>query len=177
MLENSVWRQYNSENTFREKLSHFCTIEVINIIEDDKDLYGVLKAKLTKKELKLFAMDSAGLSDDVIKEAFSYDDEDGADLVIPFIGSWSFPIAYDIPITPLDLNWSSSPIELDPLGFKEETVSFSDSDIEQGIRLNDEYYIDNDLHVNIIFGTVTIQIYSFVIDVPIEIFNIYVSST
>ena len=76
MLENSVWRQYNSENTFREKLSHFCTIEVINIIEDDKDLYGVLKAKLTKKELKLFAMDSAGLSDDVIKEAFSYDDEE-----------------------------------------------------------------------------------------------------
>lgn len=76
MLENSVWRQYNSENSFREKLSQFCTIEVINMIENDKDLYGVLKAKLTKKELKLFAMDSAGLNDDVIKEAFSYDDEE-----------------------------------------------------------------------------------------------------
>ncbi|MEA3331114.1 MAG: hypothetical protein U9Q29_05405 [Campylobacterota bacterium] len=76
MLENSVWRQYNSENSFREKLSQFCTIEIINMIENDKDLYGVLKAKLTKKELKLFAMDSASLSDDLIKEAFSYDDEE-----------------------------------------------------------------------------------------------------
>jgi hypothetical protein len=76
MLENSVWRQYNSENTFREKLSHFCTIEVEILIEDDKILYGVLKSKLTKKELKLFAMDSAQIENDKLKSELSLDDEE-----------------------------------------------------------------------------------------------------
>ncbi len=76
MLENSVWRQYNDENNFRDMLAKFCRLALVDIIEDDKTLYGVLKAKLTKKELRLFAMDSAGMSDDVIKEEFSYDDDE-----------------------------------------------------------------------------------------------------
>ena len=76
MLENSVWRQYNDENDFREKLSEYCHIDIINLNEDDKELYGVLKAKLTKKELKLFAMDSAGLDDVKVKSEFSYTDEE-----------------------------------------------------------------------------------------------------
>ena len=76
MLENTVWRQYNSENNYREKLSEFTSIDAIDMIEDDKELYGVLKAKLTKKELKLFAMDSAGLDDSAIKKEFSYNDEE-----------------------------------------------------------------------------------------------------
>ena len=75
MLEQSVWRQYNSENNFREKLGEFTQLDVLDIIEDEKVLYGILKAKLTKKELKLFAMDSANLPDTAIKEEFSYDDE------------------------------------------------------------------------------------------------------
>lgn len=76
MLENTVWRQYNSENNYREKLAEFTLIDSIDMIEDDKELYGVLKAKLTKKELKLFAMDSANVSDDAIKSEFAYDDEE-----------------------------------------------------------------------------------------------------
>jgi len=76
MLERTVWRQYHEENDFREKLSQFCKIDVINIIEDDKILYGVLKAKLTKKELKLFAMDTAAIDDEKLKSEFSYSDED-----------------------------------------------------------------------------------------------------
>lgn len=75
MLESTVWRQYNEENNFREFLAEFTQIESINLIEDDKELYGVLKSKLTKKELKLFAMDSAKCDDDAMKNAFSYDDE------------------------------------------------------------------------------------------------------
>ena len=59
MLKNSVWRQYNEENNFRVMLARFCKMDIDEIIEDDKTLYGILKAKLTKKELKLFAMDSA----------------------------------------------------------------------------------------------------------------------
>ncbi len=76
MLENTVWRQYHEENDFRQSLAEFCSLEAENMIADDKDLYGVLKAKLTKKELKLFAMDSANMDDEKIKEEFSYNDEE-----------------------------------------------------------------------------------------------------
>ena len=76
MLESTVWRQYNGENNFRELLSEFTHIDILDLIEDEKELYGVLKAKLTKKELKLFAMDSAKIDDQKIKNEFSYSDED-----------------------------------------------------------------------------------------------------
>jgi len=76
MLENSVWRQYHKDNNFREKLSEFYKQGVEFMISDDKALYNVLKAKLTKKELKLFAMDSAHVSEEDMKEAFSYTDEE-----------------------------------------------------------------------------------------------------
>ena len=74
MLESTVWRQYHDENDFREKLSQFCKMDSLEIIADDKILYGVLKAKLTKKELKLFAMDTAQIEDETLKSEFSYDD-------------------------------------------------------------------------------------------------------
>jgi len=76
MLENSLWRQYNKQNNYREMLARWCKMDIIELIEDDKILYGVLKAKLTKKELKLFAMDSAQMQDDELKSELSLDDEE-----------------------------------------------------------------------------------------------------
>ena len=76
MLENTVWRQYNSTNNYRELLAEFTQINILDLIEDEKELYGLLKAKLTKKELKLFAMDSASLDNEKIKNEFSYNDEE-----------------------------------------------------------------------------------------------------
>jgi uncharacterized FlaG/YvyC family protein len=76
MLESTVWRQYNSENNFRELLAKYTNIDSLDLIEDEKELYGVLKAKLTKKELKLFAMDSGDASDEAIKNEFAYNDEE-----------------------------------------------------------------------------------------------------
>lgn len=76
MLQSTVWRQYNDENNFREFLAEFTQINIIDLIEDDKELYGLLKAKLTKKELKLFAMDSAKVETQKIKDEFSYTDEE-----------------------------------------------------------------------------------------------------
>ena len=76
MLENSVWRQYNEENNFRQMIARFCKENIENLIEDDKKLYAVLKAKLTKKELRLFSMDSAQLENDEMKKAFDYNDEE-----------------------------------------------------------------------------------------------------
>jgi len=75
MLDNTVWRQYHKENNFKEILAKYTLIDVVDMIEDDKELYGVLKAKLTKKELKLLAMDSANIDDEKLKSEFSYDDE------------------------------------------------------------------------------------------------------
>ena len=76
MLKNTVWRQYHDENNFREKLAEFCKLEVLDLLEDDKELYAALKAKLTKKELKLFAMDTANIAQEVIKREFAYSDEE-----------------------------------------------------------------------------------------------------
>ncbi|MDT8338289.1 MAG: hypothetical protein RQ763_03720, partial [Sulfurimonas sp.] len=59
-----------------EMLAQYCRLALVDMIEDDKALYAVLKAKLTKKELRLFAMDSAGMSDDAIKTEFAYDDDE-----------------------------------------------------------------------------------------------------
>ena len=75
MLNNTVWKQYHNDNSFRQKLSEFCVLQSEDLIEDDKDLYAVLKAKLTKKELKLFAMDTAGIDEAEIKADLSLDDE------------------------------------------------------------------------------------------------------
>ena len=71
MLKSTVWRQYNSDNSFRGKLAEFCVMDVNEFISDDKVLYGVMKSKLTKKELKLFAMDSANIDNNQIMSAFS----------------------------------------------------------------------------------------------------------
>ncbi|MFT5835166.1 MAG: hypothetical protein ACI9RG_000051 [Sulfurimonas sp.] len=76
MLENSVWKQYNEENNFRQMLARFCKMDIEILIADDKTLYGILKSKLTKKELKLFAMDSAQLDATQLKSELSLDDEE-----------------------------------------------------------------------------------------------------
>jgi hypothetical protein len=76
MLENSVSRLYNEQNNFKELLAKYTVIDAFDLIEDENELYGVMKAKLTKKELKLFAMDSANIDDEKIKAEFSYTDED-----------------------------------------------------------------------------------------------------
>ena len=48
-----------------------------NELEDDEiKLHNTLKAKLTKKEFRLFAMVNANVSDNDIKERFKLDDEE-----------------------------------------------------------------------------------------------------
>ncbi|NPA58880.1 MAG: hypothetical protein GXO30_00225, partial [Epsilonproteobacteria bacterium] len=71
-----IWRQYNEQNNYKEMLAKYCQMDILEFIEDEKVLYGVLKAKLTKKELKLFAMDSANISNDELKETLSLDDKE-----------------------------------------------------------------------------------------------------
>lgn len=76
MLEKTVWRQHHDTNNFREILSPFCNLSEGDMIEDDKELYGVIKSKLTKRELKLLAMDSAKVEDAVIEKELGIDSEE-----------------------------------------------------------------------------------------------------
>lgn len=76
MLDISIWKKYNSDNNFRQMIVKYTKLEPLELIEDDKELYNALKIKLTKRELKLFAMDSAALGDNEIKEEFGFSDEE-----------------------------------------------------------------------------------------------------
>ena len=74
MLDSTVWRHHHEDNSFRRYIAEFCMLDEIDLIVEDKELYSVLKAKLTKKELKLFSIDTANVGDDALKLEFKYDD-------------------------------------------------------------------------------------------------------
>lgn len=76
MLENSVWKQYHKDLTIRDVLSKFYEVDPTMIIDDEKELYALLKRKLTKKELRLFTMDSANVSDEEMMKFFEIDSEE-----------------------------------------------------------------------------------------------------
>jgi len=106
-----------------------------------------------------------------------YDDDDGAYYEIPFVASWTYSSLTNISLTPLDFNWTAAPRTIAGEGSIQESFTFSGSNIEQGIRLYDEYFTKNQLYVDIINGVVTIQIESFELAIPIEIYDIYVPNT
>lgn len=76
MLENSVWKQYHKDLTIREVISKFYDVDPTMIIDDETELYALLKRKLTKKELRLFAMDSANISDGEMMSFFEVNSEE-----------------------------------------------------------------------------------------------------
>ncbi len=76
MLENSVWRQYNEELNIAEHLRRIYEPWEMEVIEDEVELHNTLKAKLTKKEFRLFAMQCGDVEDAEIKKRFGYSDEE-----------------------------------------------------------------------------------------------------
>ncbi|MFA6760829.1 MAG: hypothetical protein WCR69_07300 [Sulfuricurvum sp.] len=62
-MDISLWRKYNDSNNFRQLLELHTKLDPLELIADDTELYSALKRKLTKKELKLFAMDAGKLPD------------------------------------------------------------------------------------------------------------------
>jgi hypothetical protein len=66
MLENSVWRKYNDELRVQDALSKIYGCEIETLISDDVEVYNIIKKYLTKKELRSFAMGSAGISNEEI---------------------------------------------------------------------------------------------------------------
>ncbi len=77
MLENSVWRQYHDRLDIHSILATiYAPWSEMELEEDEVKLHNTLKAKLTKKEFRLFAMDTAGVDEAAIKERFGYSDEE-----------------------------------------------------------------------------------------------------
>jgi len=77
MLENSVWRQYHDKLDLYDVLSSiYAAWDEMELEEDEVKLHNTLKAKLTKKEFRLFAMDTANVDEHLMKERFGYGDEE-----------------------------------------------------------------------------------------------------
>jgi len=77
MLENSVWRQYHDSLGIYSVLCEiYASWSDMELETDELKLHNTLKAKLTKKEFRLFAMDTAGVDEAAIKERFGYSDEE-----------------------------------------------------------------------------------------------------
>lgn len=80
MLENSVWKQYHDEMPIRAVIAKFYDVAPELIIDDEQELYALLKRKLTKKELRLFVMDSANVSDGEMMGSFEVDAQTLSDM-------------------------------------------------------------------------------------------------
>lgn len=76
MLENSLWYKYHQEKSIRETLSDFYDCDPAQISVDEGHLYAIIKRNLTKKELKLFIMKEAAVSDGQIMEAVGLNEEE-----------------------------------------------------------------------------------------------------
>ncbi len=70
MLENSVWRQYHDELNISKFLKPLYSKWEMELIEDEIALHNILKAKLTKKEFRLFAMECAKVDERKMCERF-----------------------------------------------------------------------------------------------------------
>ena len=76
MLENSIWRQYHDDLNLYTVLSDLYAPWEMELEEDSVLLHNILKAKLTKKEFRLFAMMSADIDDEAMKTRFKLSDEE-----------------------------------------------------------------------------------------------------
>lgn len=74
MLENSLWRQYHTDKSIRDTLAAVYGCDIIQIDDNESELYAILKRHLTKKELRLFIMHEAGMSASVIANELKMDE-------------------------------------------------------------------------------------------------------
>ncbi len=75
MLENSVWKQYNSKSIHEVLVANY-GVQNFEINDDESEIFTILKRDLTKKELKYFAMVSAEIEASKIQETLHVEDEE-----------------------------------------------------------------------------------------------------
>jgi hypothetical protein len=67
VLENSIWSEFHADRTIRETLAGLLGRDIVCQSGCEKELYAILKRHLTKKELRLFIMNEAGVDDAAIQ--------------------------------------------------------------------------------------------------------------
>ncbi len=75
MLENSIWFKYNGDRSIRATLAEFYKCDTAMISNNEVELYNILKKNMTKRELKLYVLQVAGLDDTAIQKEMGIDDE------------------------------------------------------------------------------------------------------
>ena len=73
MLENSLWQQYHADKSVRETLAAVYGCDIVQIGDNEGELYAILKRHLTKKELRLFIMSEAGMEEVKIADELKMD--------------------------------------------------------------------------------------------------------
>lgn len=116
-----------------------------------------------------FAINITALSYDV-----HYNDNDGVQITILSI-YYSFDPENNIYLTTIDNDYSSSPIEIGASSFTFIDQYISGTDVEDAIRLYDEYSIDGDLVCHARSGSVTIMIGPFEVTLSFVVTNIAVT--
>ncbi len=74
-MTNTVWTQYNADNSIIDYINTFFEKDTRRIFLDDDDIYKIVKRFLTKKEMRTFCMSAAGLEDELILKELSCDNE------------------------------------------------------------------------------------------------------
>ncbi len=72
----TYWEQECGEKSLKDVLVTIVNNSDISVIEDEKELFRVLKRHLTRKELHAFCMKEGGRSDDEIAERVSVEAKD-----------------------------------------------------------------------------------------------------
>ncbi len=75
MLENSIWFKYNGDKSIRATLAEFYKCDAAMISNNEVELYNILKKNMTKRELKLYVLQVAGLDDAAIQKEMGIEDE------------------------------------------------------------------------------------------------------
>lgn len=72
----TYWEQECGERSLRERLSDLINNKDISILENENELFRVLKRHLTRKELHAFCMREGGKTDEEIAQRVSVKNED-----------------------------------------------------------------------------------------------------
>lgn len=72
----TYWEQECGEKSLRERLSEIINNVDVAILENENELFRVLKRHLTRKELHAFCMKEGGKSDEEIAQRVSVKSED-----------------------------------------------------------------------------------------------------
>ncbi len=72
----TYWEQECGERSLKERLSEIINNKDVSILENENELFRVLKRHLTRKELHAFCMKEGGKTDEEIAQRVSVKSED-----------------------------------------------------------------------------------------------------